>query len=191
MLGAYSARLRAFDLVMEFLVGPPGARSDTAAAAAPMLGVDSRNRKKRSRALVFSPSRFLAFSIMLVRSAAAAQDDFLTAFRCVQAWLLEKLAAWADEDAPCLAAALMAQQPPCDMLRKRPCEGSRLSARTSALASRASMRSSSMKFSAAWSSAGGWTASTISSTESASSPAIRDVQVWPGRIAFLHGLGCQ
>ena len=30
------------------------------------------------------------------------------AFRCVQAWLLEKPAAWADEDAPCLAAALMA-----------------------------------------------------------------------------------
>ena len=30
-------------------------------------------------------------------------------------WLLEKPAAWADEDAPCLAAALMAQRPPCDM----------------------------------------------------------------------------
>ena len=42
------------------------------------------------------------------------------AFRCVQAWLLEKPAAWVDEDAPCLAAALMAQRPPCDMLRKRP-----------------------------------------------------------------------
>ena len=44
------------------------------------------------------------------------------AFRCVQAWLLEKPAAWADEDAPCLAAALMAQRPPCDVQRKRPCE---------------------------------------------------------------------
>ena len=36
---------------------------------------------------------------------------FSKAFRCVQAWLLEKPAAWADEDAPCLAAALMAQRP--------------------------------------------------------------------------------
>ena len=44
------------------------------------------------------------------------------AFRCVQAWLLEKPAAWTDEDAPCLAAALMAQRPPSDMLRKRPRE---------------------------------------------------------------------
>ena len=44
-----------------------GARSDIAAAAEPMLGVDCRNQKKeRSRALVFSSSRFLAFSIMLI-----------------------------------------------------------------------------------------------------------------------------
>ena len=34
-----------------------GARSDTAAAAEPLLGVDCRNRKKRSQALVFSLSR--------------------------------------------------------------------------------------------------------------------------------------
>ena len=34
------------------------------------------------------------------------------AFRCVQAWLLEKPAAWADADAASLAAALMVQQPP-------------------------------------------------------------------------------
>ena len=40
------------------------------------------------------------------------------AFRCVQAWLLEKPAAWADEDAPCLAAALMAQRPPNKRPRK-------------------------------------------------------------------------
>ena len=40
------------------------------------------------------------------------------AFRCVQAWLLEKPAAWADEDAPCLAAALMAQRPPYERPRK-------------------------------------------------------------------------
>ena len=71
------------------------------------------------------------------------------AFRRVQAWLLEKPAAWADEDAPCLAAALMAQRPPCDMLRKRPREDALLEAershQPSALASRPSMRSSSMK----------------------------------------------
>ena len=53
------------------------------------------------------------------------------AFRCVQAWLLEKPAAWADEDAPCLAAALMAQRPPCDMLRKRPREDALLEAERS------------------------------------------------------------
>ena len=53
------------------------------------------------------------------------------AFRCVQAWLLEKPAAWADEDAPCLAAALMAQRPPCDTLRKRPREHALLEAERS------------------------------------------------------------
>ena len=40
------------------------------------------------------------------------------AFRCVQAWLLEKPAAWADKDAPCLAAALMAQRPPYERPRE-------------------------------------------------------------------------
>ena len=49
------------------------------------------------------------------------------AFRCVQAWLLEKPAAWADEDAPCLAAALMAQRPPT----KRPREDALLEAERS------------------------------------------------------------
>ena len=48
-------------------------------------------------------------------------------FRCVQAWLLEKPAAWADEDAPCLAAALMAQRPPY----KRPREDALLEAERS------------------------------------------------------------
>ena len=42
------------------------------------------------------------------------------AFQCVQAWLLEKPAAWAGKDARCLAAAQMAQRPstkrPCDAL---------------------------------------------------------------------------
>ena len=52
----------------------------------------------------------------------------VAAFRCVQAWLLEKPAAWVDADAPCLAAALMAQRPPCDMLRKRPREDALLEA---------------------------------------------------------------
>ena len=45
------------------------------------------------------------------------------AFRCVQAWLLEKPAAWADEDAP----ALMAQRPPA----KRPREDALLEAERS------------------------------------------------------------
>ena len=49
------------------------------------------------------------------------------AFRCVQAWLLEKPAAWADDDAPCLAAALMAQRPPA----KRPREDALLEAERS------------------------------------------------------------
>ena len=46
------------------------------------------------------------------------------AFRCVQAWLLEKPAAWVGEDTPSLAAALMAQRPPT----KRPCEDALLEA---------------------------------------------------------------
>ena len=33
-------------------------------------------------------------------------------FRCVQAWLLEKPAAWAEADVASLAAALMVQRPP-------------------------------------------------------------------------------
>ena len=47
------------------------------------------------------------------------------AFRCVQVWLLEKPAAWADD--PCLAAAQMAQQPP----NKRPREDALLEAERS------------------------------------------------------------
>ena len=49
------------------------------------------------------------------------------AFRCAQAWLLEKPTAWADEDTPCLAAALMAQRPPY----KRPREDALLEAERS------------------------------------------------------------
>ena len=33
------------------------------------------------------------------------------AFRCVQAWVVEKPAAWADADAVSVAAALMVQRP--------------------------------------------------------------------------------
>ena len=47
------------------------------------------------------------------------------AFRCVQAWLLEKPVAWADD--PCLAAAQMAQRPPA----KRPREDALLEAERS------------------------------------------------------------
>ena len=83
----------------------------------------------------------LIFDPMLKEMTSSA------AFRCVQAWLLEK-AAWADEDAPCFAAALMAQRPPCDMLRKRPREDALLEAERSHQRAR---RSSSMKCCAAWS----------------------------------------
>ena len=54
------------------------------------------------------------------------------AFRRVQAWLLKKPAAWADEDAPNLAAALMAQRPPT----KRPREDALLEAERSRQRSR-------------------------------------------------------
>ena len=73
-----------------------------------MLGVDSRNRKKKDPELTFS--RFLAFSMALIPPQLLKMTSS-AAFRCVQAWLLEKPAVWADEDAPCLAAALMAQRP--------------------------------------------------------------------------------
>ena len=105
-----------------------GARSDTAAAAEPLLGVDCRNRKKDPE---LSFSRLLTFSIMLIFDPMLKEMTSSAAFRCVQAWLLEKPAAWADEDAPCLAAALMAQRPPCDMLRKRPREDALLEAERS------------------------------------------------------------
>ena len=44
---------------------------------------------------------------------------------------MEKPAALAEEDASSLAAALMAQRPPCDVLRKRPCEDALLEAERS------------------------------------------------------------
>ena len=62
------------------------------------------------------------------------------AFRRVQAWLLEKPAAWVGEDAPSLAAALMVQRPPGDALRKRPCEDALLEAERSHHAPEASRR---------------------------------------------------
>ena len=134
MLGAYAPPGSApFDLVMEFLVGPPPL--GPAPAAEPL-----RTGKKRSRALVFS----LSGEARRVGGRG------------------------------CLAAALMAQRPPCDMQRKRT-RCLRPSARTSGISSRSSIGSSSAKLCAVWSgsarteiSAGGWTASTILSTESAS-----------------------
>ena len=45
------------------------------------------------------------------------------AFRCVQAWLLEKPAVWAEADVASLAAALMVQRPPA-----RACENALLQA---------------------------------------------------------------
>ena len=104
-----------------------GARSDTAAAAEPLLGVDYRSlQKKKDPELSFS--RFLNDfePPQLLKEMTSS-----AAFRCVQAWLLEKPAAWADEDAPCLVAALMAQRPPCDMQRKRPREDALLEAERS------------------------------------------------------------
>ena len=105
------------------------------------------------------------------------------AFRCVQAWLLEKPAAWADDDAPCLAAALMAQRPPCDMLRKRPRDNALLEAERSHQRARIAgldeklldetlrgielERENSARTEI---SAGGWAALTILSTEIASEP---------------------
>ena len=69
MLGAYAGRLRSARLcALRPRDGVPrgapasGARSGTAAAAEPLLGVDCRNLKKRK----IPSSRFLAFSIMLI-----------------------------------------------------------------------------------------------------------------------------
>ena len=45
------------------------------------------------------------------------------AFRCVQAWFMEKPAVWAEADVASLAAALMVQRPPA-----RPCEDALLQA---------------------------------------------------------------
>ena len=68
------------------------------------------------------PSRNAFFNALtlidlLIDSPTAATTSS-KAFRCVQAWLLEKPAVWVGEDAPGLAAALMVQRAPC----KRPRE---------------------------------------------------------------------
>ena len=106
------------------------------------------------------------------------------AFRCVQAWLLEKPAAWADEDAPCIAAALMAQRPPCDMLRKRPREDALLEAERSRQRARIAgldeellddkLRGIELERENR-NPAGGWAALTISSTEIASALSLEGV----------------
>ena len=61
----------------------------------PALAASSTSR----HLLAFSLSRY-ACSIR-----PAAQDNFLSGLPCVQAWLLEKPAAWADKDARCLGCA--------------------------------------------------------------------------------------
>ena len=61
------------------------------------------------------------------------------AFRCVQAWLLEKPAAWADEDAPCIAAAGLPAT--CNASGPARTRCSRPSARTSGISSRSSIGS--------------------------------------------------
>ena len=121
------------------------------------------------------PSCFNDFEPML------KEMTFSAAFRCVQAWLLEKPAAWAD-DAPCIAAALMAQRPPCDMQRKRPREDALLEAKRLhqrhliaqldwKLLGETQCR---MELDARTDiSAGGWAALTKSSTEIASEPGAR------------------
>ena len=75
----------------------------------------------------------------LGKSAAEGLKKAMTssmAFRCAQAWLLEKPAAWVGEDAPNLADALMVQRPPGDALRKRPREDALLEAERSRQRSR-------------------------------------------------------
>ena len=78
-----SARLRALQPCDGVSRGAPasGARSDTAAAAEPLLGVDCRNRKKK-----IPSSCFLAFSIMLIFDPPQLLKEitFSAAFRCVQ-----------------------------------------------------------------------------------------------------------
>ena len=79
-----SARLRALRPRDGVPRGAPasGARSDTAAAAEPLLGVDCRN---------LPSSRFLAFSIMLMFDPPQLLKEMTSsaAFRRVQAWRLE------------------------------------------------------------------------------------------------------
>ena len=70
-----------------------------------------------------SLSRFLD---NLIRSAAAAQDDFIDGLPVRAGMALEKPAVWAGEDAPSLAAALMAQRPSTRPRKDVPLEAERL-----------------------------------------------------------------
>ena len=139
MLGAYAPP---FDLVMEFLVGPPPLGPLRHRCWAQTVGT---GKKERSRG-----------------SGACRHGSW-------------KPAAWADEDAPCIAAALMAR-PPCDTLRKRPrkdalLEAERSHQRVAGLDEKLDemLRCGELERRTDIS-AGGWAASTISSTEIASEP---------------------
>ena len=76
-------------------------------------GQGERAKEKKAR-------RMLEWSQMLkclngLKKPAQPLKAIMTssaAFRCVQAWLLEKPAVWAEEDVASLAAALMVQRPP-------------------------------------------------------------------------------
>ena len=76
------------------------------------------SRKRTDDEKNIPSSRFELLQLLKEMTSSAA-------FRCVQAWLLEKPAAWAD--APCLATAQMAQRPPA----KRPREDALLEAECS------------------------------------------------------------
>ena len=71
--------------------------------------------KIRKEPLVFSNCHHFRVRLKAHLSAAVQKDQVASsrAFRCVQAWLQEKSAAWVGEDAPDLVAALTVQRAPC------------------------------------------------------------------------------
>ena len=94
----------------------------------------------------------VSFSRFLNRRSCSKKMTSSAAFRCVQAWLLEKPAVWAEADVASLAAALMVQRPPA-----RAREDALLQAERGS-ASLACVGSSGM-------SAGSWSAATSSASE--------------------------
>ena len=67
------------------------------------MSLDSRKEKKPAKCSNGANAQKNPPQLLKEMTSSAA-------FRCVQAWLLEKPIAWADD--PCLAAAQMAQRPP-------------------------------------------------------------------------------